>query len=190
MHLHTFAKMDGSNLRFEWSKKRGWYKAGTRTRLLDEHDPIFGQAPSLFKENLADFCEKVAVDNRWDRVVVFCEFWGAESLAGRHKTGDRMNLTVIDVALHKKGILPPKEFLKLFDEVGPYYLGYVNWNAEFLQQVRDGEIDRMSFEGVIGKGTTGKKGKEIVMRKFKTKRWIDAVIELYGEKEGRRIVSS
>ena len=31
--LHTFDKLDGSNLRFEWTKKKGWYKFGTRSWL-------------------------------------------------------------------------------------------------------------------------------------------------------------
>ena len=25
---HVFEKIDGSNLRFEWSEKRGWHKSG------------------------------------------------------------------------------------------------------------------------------------------------------------------
>lgn len=38
----VFDKLDGSNLRFEWSKKQGWYKFGTRHRLFDNTDPVFG----------------------------------------------------------------------------------------------------------------------------------------------------
>jgi hypothetical protein len=50
---HIFDKLDGSNLRFEWTKKRGWFKHGTRTRLFDETDPVFGGAIAMFDNALA-----------------------------------------------------------------------------------------------------------------------------------------
>ena len=51
---HVFDKIDGSNLRFEWSPKRGWYKFGTRKRLFDETDEVFGPAVRLWKETFAE----------------------------------------------------------------------------------------------------------------------------------------
>ena len=101
-----------------------------------------------------------------------------------------MNLTVIDGAPYKKGMLIPKDFLKLFGEVGPFYLGYLLWDAEFFRDVRAGEVDGASFEGVVGKGRTGKKDGKLVMRKIKTQRWIDSVLALYGEERGRKIINS
>ena len=55
----AFYKYDGSNLRFEWSKKRNWYKFGTRRRLFDESDDKYGQAIPMFLERLAPGLEKV-----------------------------------------------------------------------------------------------------------------------------------
>ena len=43
-----FNKLDGSNLRFEFSFKGGWYKFGTRNRLFDKSDKDYGQAIDLF----------------------------------------------------------------------------------------------------------------------------------------------
>lgn len=43
----AFKKYDGSNIRAEWSKKRGWYKFGTRTQLIDKTDLVFGVVPDL-----------------------------------------------------------------------------------------------------------------------------------------------
>lgn len=47
---YVFDKLDGSNLRFEWSRKKGWVKYGTRRRLFDTTDPVFGEAITLFHE--------------------------------------------------------------------------------------------------------------------------------------------
>ena len=32
---YAFDKIDGSNFRAEWSKKRGWYKFGTRNTMIN-----------------------------------------------------------------------------------------------------------------------------------------------------------
>ena len=43
-HCVAFWKHDGSNMRFEWSPKRGWHKFGSRRQLLDESDEVLGVA--------------------------------------------------------------------------------------------------------------------------------------------------
>lgn len=184
--LHTFAKLDGSNIRFEWSKKRGWYKAGTRRRLLDETDPIFKPALPLFHETLATVCEKVCVDQRWQRAIVYCEYYGPQSFAGLHVEGDTMQLTCIDVAPYKKGLLPPTEFLKLFGAVGPYYLGFTRWGREFVLDVLQGNVEGATFEGVVGKRLLKKK---LQMFKAKTQAWKDAVKARFPQ-EASRIIAS
>jgi len=185
--LHTFAKLDGSNLRFEWSKKRGWHRFGTRKRLIDASTELFGEAIPLFMGTLADPIGRIATDKKWQSVIVFCEFWGAETLGGWHVEGDPKHLTVIDVNTYKKGFLLPTEFLKLFGRYGPNYLGYFTWSPGFLQQLQDGEIEDAGFEGVVGKGT---KGKKIIRYKYKTQAWKDAVLARHGEELGRRIINS
>ena len=164
----VFDKIDGSNLRFEWSKKRGWYKHGTRKRLFDETDKVFGPAIPRFMEDLADDLADVARKQRWERMIVFCEGWGEHSFAGYHQQGDPMNVSLIDVAPYKKGILPPKEYLDLFGHIRfrAKYLGKHKWDPLFVQMVRDGELnDHITFEGVVGKALIKKK---IVMAKAKT----------------------
>ena len=49
-HALAFNKLDGSNLRFEYSKKRGFYKFGTRRQMINEHHPHFGYGIDLFME--------------------------------------------------------------------------------------------------------------------------------------------
>jgi len=170
--LHTFDKLDGSNLRFEWTRKRGWFKFGTRNRLFDESDDQFGEALPLFYRELAEPLERICVDEKWQKVVVFAEFWGKESFAGYHIEKDPKFLTVIDVSPHQRGILPPREFLKLFEEFAPYYLGEFNWTLGFVERVKLNEIEGITFEGVVGK--VGQRN-QIVMYKAKTQQWIDKV---------------
>ena len=176
--LYTFDKLDGSNLRFEWSKKRGWHKFGTRRRLFDESDKQFGIAIPLFFETLSEPFERIVINNRWERVVVFVEFWGKNSFAGYHENEEKM-LTVFDIDVFRKGILPPKEFLNLFGEFGPNYLGCVNWTHKFVEKVFLNQIDGITFEGVVGKCEQKKK---ILMYKAKTQQWLDKVKEKFADR--------
>ena len=50
----AFDKLDGSNIRAEWDRKRGWHRFGSRRRLLDASDPLLGQAIQLILE-MVDF---------------------------------------------------------------------------------------------------------------------------------------
>lgn len=185
---YVFDKVDGSNLRVEWTRKRGWFKFGTRQRLFDETDEVFGGAIALFRETLAQGIEKVARDERWDMVTVFMEFWGEKSFAGEHETCDPKRLTLFDVNPYKKGILGPKEFLDLFGHLPiPRFLGRMRWTRGFVERVRLGQVEGVTFEGVVGKAG---KGHDLVMSKAKTQAWIDKVMEKFGIENGRKIVDS
>lgn len=184
----VFDKIDGSNLRFEWSKKQGWYKFGTRHRLFDNTDPVFGKAISIWSKDWAEPMAKIARDSRWDSVIAFAEFHGPNSLGGVHDPNDEHKLTVFDVAPYKKGILGPKEFLKTFGHLEiPRYLGKVNWTRDFVAKVRADEIEGVTLEGVVGKSG---EGHDLYMAKAKTLRWIDKILARYGQEEGQKLISS
>jgi hypothetical protein len=36
----AFDKLDGSNIRAEWDRKKGWHRFGSRRRLLDASEPL------------------------------------------------------------------------------------------------------------------------------------------------------
>jgi hypothetical protein len=185
---YVFDKLDGSNLRWEWARKSGWYKHGTRTRLFDETDLVFGKAPSIFRETLANDLEKIARDQRWERMIVFTEFWGPGSFAGLHEDTGEKYLTLIDVNPYKKGILGPRDFIKLFGHLRtPNFLGKQRWTRGYVETVRRGEVEGITEEGVVGKGGEGHK---LIMAKAKTQVWIDKVIAKYGAEEGRKIIDS
>lgn len=185
---HIFDKIDGSNLRFEWTKKRGWFKRGTRTRLFDETDPVFGCAIALFENGLAGPIADVAKAQRWEKVVVFAEFHGPSSFAGIHLPDDPKSLALFDVSPLRKGILPPAEFLKLFGHLEiTRFLGIENWNREYADRVRNGEVEGVTFEGVVAKGMVDR---ELVMEKAKTRAWIEKVKALRSPEEAKQILES
>ena len=45
----AFDKLDGSNIRAEWDRKKGWHRFGSRRRLLDPSLPLLGQAIRLIR---------------------------------------------------------------------------------------------------------------------------------------------
>lgn len=185
---HVFDKLDGSNLRMEWNKKKGWYKYGTRHRLFDQTDPIFGPAILLFNNTLANSLEKIIQNQKWKSCVVFCEFWGANSFAGLHFPEDTKHLTLFDISPFNDPMLGPKIFLKLFGHLEiPKYLGYVNWTREFVKNVRNGLVEGITFEGVVGKNKDGKKA---LMAKAKTQAWIDKVKLKYSQDDAEKIINS
>lgn len=187
---YVFDKIDGSNLRFEWSKKQKWHKFGTRTRLFDHTDEVFGCAIARFHETLADDLEKIAIDNRWESAIVFCEFWGETSFAGLHDPTDYKYLTLFDIAPYKKGILGPKEFLKLTKNIQyiPKFFGVHNWTRGFVEKIYNREVDfPITFEGVVGKAGEGHK---LIMAKAKCKDWIEEVKSKYTPEQAKLILES
>jgi len=192
--LYTFVKLDGSNLRFEWSKKQGFYKLGTRHRLFDSTDLIFGGAIKIFHDTLIEPLTKLAIDNRWENIVAFCEFYGNNSFAGVHQQDDKKYLTLIDIDIHKRGMLSPKEFVKLFDGhevINIEYLGNLLWDNEYIESVRQetpwAQMKGTQLEGMVGKGGTGH---NIHRFKTKTQWWYDKVYEIHGQEKGKLIAES
>lgn len=170
---YVFDKLDGSNIRAEWSRKGGWNKYGTRERLLDTTDPDFGEAIPIFLNTLADDVEKVAKKEGWMGLTIFMEFWGDQSVAGQHVKGDPKKVTLFDANPYKKGILGPREFLDLFGHLQTAkFLGKMHWTRGFVEKVWRGEVQGVTCEGVVGKAGSGH---DLIMAKAKTQKWVDLV---------------
>lgn len=212
---HVFDKLDGSNLRFEWSRKRGWYKQGTRERLFDETDTIFGPAIPTFQAQLAEPLAAVAKKERWDSLTVFVEYLGPHSFAGLHDMEDlanrKMQTFLIDASIDGRKLMPVKDYLKAFKSVEnqAHYLGSVNWTRGFVSQVyatlpaygrsRDQDLTpqcelettlstkSITHEGVIGKADVRD---ERIMAKAKTLAWLDKVRAKFTDVEAQRIIDS
>lgn len=173
----AFDKPDGSNFRAEWSKKRGFYKYGTRTQLIDNTHPNFGKAVDLFNSGLAGELDKVLRNNKklpsFDSCVVFMEYWGPNSCFGQH-IDESKTLTPFDINLNKRGFVSPRDFIKTFGDLPiPKVLYEGNFNKSFIEDVRNGVYG--TGEGVVAKGILpGKKEPHgIWMSKVKTNAWMD-----------------
>jgi hypothetical protein len=178
--VYSFYKYDGSNLRFEWQPKRGFFKFGSRTQLINEQTPIFGEGIEKFQDTMSldiiarleNFYSKKVFKN-FDRVVVFCEFFGEHSFAGNHDENDEKQLKLFDVHLFKKGFVPPKDFVNIFDkfENVAELMHYGNLNASYIQEVQLNQ-NQLLNEGVICKGVVDGK---VEMVKVKTQDWLDKI---------------
>ena len=151
---YAFIKYDGSNLRFEWTPKQGWFKHGTRHQLFDQNTPLYGPAVQIFNDRIGDgVVEQIrqAYGKKVERITAFCEFFGPNSFAGTHQEGDLMTLRLFDVSVFKKGFISPKEFSQLFNADWAAQLDYKGpLSQEFIDSVRNGQNEL--FEGVVCKG--------------------------------------
>ncbi len=188
--IFAFDKLDGSNMRFEYSPKRGFYKFGTRNMMIDEKSEQFGFAISLFKEKYEESLNKVFRSKDYRNAmsfVCFAELVGANSSFGQHDFGnDKFDIVLFDVSVYKKGLVPPKQFIKDFGHLGiPTVVYEGNLNKELVRAVKANEFGLT--EGVICKGITQtKKGIDnLYYCKIKTDDWFDRLrnknIDLYNQ---------
>lgn len=189
---YVFDKLDGSNLRFEVALKKGLVKQGTRRRLFDLSDPVFAEAIAVFNSTLLESVQKLIKDNRWERTIVFTEFWGENSFAGLHEASDKKHLSIFDINPYKKGILGPREFLKLTEKELPFpltakFLGRHHWTRGFVEKVWYGQLPDVTLEGVVGK--IGE-GHSLQMAKAKTKSWVDKVHEKLSPEAAEELLNS
>ncbi len=169
---YFFDKLDGSNIRAEWSKKKGFYKFGSRTQLIDETHPLLGESIKLIKEKEAEF-SAIAKKQKIDRFIGFFEFFGENSFAGSHED-EAHKVVLIDFNIHKKGFMPPKDFVSTFEDTEieiPKLLHIGKATQDFMESIWDGSLEGMTFEGVIGKRMTGKTSHDYF--KIKNKAWLD-----------------
>ena len=172
---HCFAayKCDGSCIRVEYSRKTGFSKFGSRTRLLDKSDLILGSAIDIFMNDFSEPLEKIIKDNREYREqgeALFClEFFGPSSFAGTHVQDEPKQLVLFDVNIHRKGFLGPKEFRDKFGNLKIAELIYEGkLTKDFIEDVKQGKypVD----EGVIVSGGNGHKRWQ---RKIKTNQYLE-----------------
>lgn len=176
--VYAFDKLDGSNIRAEWSSKKGFWKFGSRKVLLDESHDLLGESVGLIK-NWTDDLTPIFNKQRWQKVICFFEYHGESSIFGRHKKDEFHRATLIDVSPYKQPMLPPKEFVKLFvhlDIPRVLYRGKVN--SDFVLSVIQSTLEGMTCEGVVCKGTERKKKFSApVMFKIKTNVWLEKLKE-------------
>ena len=180
----AFDKLDGSNVRAEWTRKRGFWKFGRRRGLLDHTNPILLRAEGLILNKYGDDLGRIFREQRWTKATAFFEFHGPQSFAGLHEEGERQTVTLLDVFISLKGMLTPRQFLKLFDGVEtPSVLYEGNLTRPFYDSVRRSELEGMTLEGVVCKAPTRIKGHHNAACKIKSWEWLCRVLERYGDDE-------
>ena len=183
-NCYAFYKHDGSNFRAEWSKKRGWYKYGTRNVMVDKNTPLFGDAIEIFLDKYGEDIDNIFRKKykSVDSFVVFAEFFGENSFAGKHVDEDKKDMILFDVNQYKKGFISPDEFVGNFGNLDiPKVIYKGIYNHELIKSVKENILELE--EGLVCKGTYKTKGKDVIwMSKIKTNEWIRKVKEIYGEK--------
>ncbi len=173
----AFYKYDGSNLRWEWTPKKGWHKYGTRNHLFDRTTTPYNQAIPYFHDMMADdIVNKVVADQgrKPERIVAFTEFFGPSSFAGWHDETEEKQLVLFDVSVYKKGFYPARQFVKMFNQF-PFmadvvYEGVMNY--PFINDVRTGKY--AVVEGVVCKGVDW-------TCKIKTQTYLDRLKNRFGD---------
>lgn len=173
----AFYKYDGSNLRWEYSPKKGWNKFGTRTQLFDASSEPYNQAIPLFLNGMADeiVLRTKQIVKKIERITVFTEFFGPSSFAGNHELEESKELRLFDVYLYKKSFVKPKMFLDVYGDMPQaaqvVYKG--NLSKQFISDVKQSKYP--VFEGVISKG-------EDFVIKIKTDHYFDLLREKFKER--------
>ena len=178
VYIYAFDKLDGSNIRAEWNAKRGFYKFGTRTQLMDEKNKPFGCAIAMIKEKYEKDLTIIFQEQHWRDAICFFELWGPSSFAGNHNFEEKLDVTLIDVNPYKEGILVPAEFIRLFSHLDipkVCYEGYVT--TELFDMVKQSSLPGMTSEGVVCKGENDKKTKLPIMFKIKSRAWLEKLKE-------------
>jgi hypothetical protein len=177
----AFDKLDGSNLRFEFSQKRGFYKFGTRRQMID-HNSEYWFAIELFLNKYGEELKKIFKSKDYRNIlnfVCYAELIGTRSQFGSHDfENDKFDVILFDIDQYKKGMVPPRQFIEDFGALGiPRVVYEGNLNKEFVQRVRNNEFDLS--EGVICKGIAHeKKGfNQFYYCKIKTTDWFQRLRE-------------
>ena len=172
--VYVFDKLDGSNLRAEWTRKRGWVKYGRRNGLLDDTFPLLRNRGQALMEAQGPALAKVFKAQRWEKATAYFEFHGPGSFAGNHDETEDHQVSLIDVAVHRKGLLLPRDFVKLFDGVVPMasLLHVGNFTHDIKAQVEAGTFPGMTFEGVVAKGAYVSPGRPLMFKR-KNQAWLD-----------------
>lgn len=174
VYIYAFDKLDGSNIRAEWNSKKGFYKFGTRTQLIDSSSKPFGMAIQLLKDKYEADLAMVFKEQNWKDTICFFELWGPSSFAGTHNFEEKLDVTLIDVNPYKQGILEPHNFIKLFrhlDIPKVLYEGHVT--TQLFDNVKQSTLSGMTCEGVVCKGASDSNAKMPVMFKIKSQIWLD-----------------
>jgi hypothetical protein len=171
--IYMFEKIDGSNLRVEWTQNK-WNKYGRRHGLLDDSHPLLKEKGCSLLQSAIKKLIPIFETQRWSKATAFFEFYGPNSFAGTHLETDKHKITLIDVFVHKKGFVLPKQFIELFEkniEIAKcIYTGL--FTRIIQQQITQGVFPGQTFEGVVCKSNSYITPGRPLMFKWKSLAWL------------------
>jgi hypothetical protein len=195
----VFDKLDGSNIRAQWSfKKKSWSKVGSRTQLLAGDSALGPHIPEI-KMRLEELSPawSLAIDShlgsrgllggkRKPTVTAFFEYHGPQSFAGGHVLVEPHRLTLLDVHVTGVGFISPKDLLLGFSAVSqPRLLHTGLWTVRMSEMVISGKFPGMTLEGVVGK--SGPQNQDLCAWKLKSHVWLTRLVERHPDTWAKRV---
>jgi hypothetical protein len=175
--IHAFDKLDGSQIRAEWTAKKGFTAFGSRHRTLEASHPHLGEAIQLVRDKYEADVTRALTGRKVKEALLFFEFFGPGSFAGRH-VEEPHDVVLIDASPFGRGLLLPDEFLQLFGHLHTARLLYTGpITRELVNAVRAGTLPGVTSEGVICKAKELERNKS-VMFKIKAQAWLDRLRDL------------
>jgi len=183
---YVYPKYDGSNIRAEWTRKKGFDKFGSRKVLLGADNGQLGGAIALIQARADEFAAAFRSKPfaKIEKATCFFEYWGDLSFAGLHDPADKtMRASLIDVDVYKKGQMDPRDFndfALMIEGASPVLES--RFNQPMADLVRRGEFTGQTFEGVVCKLPPERPWQPPYMFKLKSEAWVARVKARYGDK--------
>jgi predicted AlkP superfamily phosphohydrolase/phosphomutase len=173
---YSFYKYDGSNLRFEWDKKKGWHKFGTRHHLFDKDTELYNQSLPILYSIGDSIISNLQKQFKFDNMTCYLEFLGDSSFAGSHVLEEQKTLKLFDVSIYRYGLIEPDKFVDIFgnEDYSAKLLYHGKLTNEYIESVK---TNANLIEGIIFK--SGVKN-NIFMTKVKTNHYLDKLKQKYG----------
>jgi len=176
LRIIAFEKLDGSNIRAEWSSTKGFTKFGSRKRLIGP-DSLLGESVELVHAQHKEINE-VMTRNGYKNALFYFEFLGDSSFAGQH-IQEPHRCVLIDVEIPNKGFIKPDRFVEMFSDLETVQIPKVVFKGEVTEEVEKRLRSASEGEGVVCKAST--ETYHNAMFKIKTDTWIAKVHSVYSD---------
>lgn len=173
-NIRAYPKYDGINVRVKWSKKKGFVNFGLRHTLVDENNPnfLFKNSIDVWKNKYEEIITETFSKKNIKQCVLFGEYYGKNSFAGCLDPNDDYDIMIYDCSIDDQ-LLDQSEYLKLFKYVEKAPIIYEGKPSQlFINKVKNGELEGLTFEGVVCKGPLDNRNNPI-MFKVKSNAWYE-----------------
>ena len=168
--IYFFDKLDGSNIRVEWTPKLGFNKFGSRKQLISDDQPILKRSIEIISTKYESQLHERFLDSKIEKATLFFEFLGSKSHNGFHYDDDKFDAVLFDIDIYKKGLMQPVRFIEFTDGLQiPSLLHVGELTDDIFFSVRRGELTGMTHEGVVAKYAYGH---HVKMFKIKSLHWL------------------